>query len=439
MAMRVELCAAVLGAKGATKGRAGLAKVLWTGATLAAFALGASTAKAQCTDNFGLVPAAGNLVNQTFYPLGVGTALSSIVSTMNTVNTAFLTNSASFASARDGAEADRAGAGVWGRTVAGIADTKFFSLSSIDVSKSIVPIPITGNGTCQGSIHERYAGVQFGYDLYAANIGNARANFHVGVTGGYFDAGTRDTTPAGNDPILVSPAGTMSSTSQVPFVGAYAVFTQGNFFADTQVRFDFYLNNLTDSPNRLNGAGLDAKGVSFTGNVGYKIALGSNWFLEPSAGGVWSHVSVDPFTAPGRLVIGCPFPFNPATCTTSLVGKGSVVFDDIESILGRASVRIGTTFTTGFLSWQPYTTASVFREFAGPVSTRSEITEDAYIGNIGRVMTTTVSRIGTYAQYSVGTVLVLGNSGWLGYGKVDYKTGENVEGVGGNVGLRYQW
>ena len=31
------------------------------------------------------------------------------------------------------------------------------------------------------------------------------------------------------------------------------------------------------------------------------------------------------------------------------------------------------------------------------------------------------------------------NTGWLGYARVDYRTGENIESVSGNIGLRYQF
>jgi hypothetical protein len=34
---------------------------------------------------------------------------------------------------------------------------------------------------------------------------------------------------------------------------------------------------------------------------------------------------------------------------------------------------------------------------------------------------------------------VVGNTGWLGYARGDVKVGENLNGVGFNAGLRYQW
>jgi len=56
-----------------------------------------------------------------------------------------------------------------------------------------------------------------------------------------------------------------------------------------------------------------------------------------------------------------------------------------------------------------------------------------------RDVSTSTSRMGTFAQYGVGTALVCGSSGWLGYGRFDYRTGENIEGYSVNAGLRYNW
>jgi hypothetical protein len=106
-----------------------------------------------------------------------------------------------------------------------------------------------------------------------------------------------------------------------------------------------------------------------------------------------------------------------------------------ESLLGRASLRLGTTITSGTYIWQPFATASVLREFAGNVGAKSTITGGDFAGTLSL----SNDRIGTYGQFGLGTGVVFGNSGWFGYGRVDYKTGENVEGVNVNVGLRHQW
>jgi hypothetical protein len=387
-----------------------------------------SGAIAQCKDSTGLSIAAG-LPLQTLYPLGVGNSLNSLLSTINTVNTAFLTNTASFVSAPNGASANQQTGGVWGRTVAGYVDTKATSTSEFSLAPAT-----TGTGTCVGTVHEEYVGSQFGFDLGKVNLDSNGANFHFGITGGYFNSKSKDQAAqirTDDFTILYTlPNGTLSVDSQVPFVGLYAVLTQGGFFADTQLRFDFYKNSLTDASNALAAQTLDARGVSVTGNLGYNIKLPSDWFIEPSVGVVWSHVSVDDFTSAG---VYAPRKLN--LLPPLLLGVGTVQFDDIESLLGRASLRVGTTVTNGNYIWQPFATASVLREFAGKVGAKSEITGGDFAGTLNL----TNDRVGTYGQFGLGTGVVFGNSGWLGYGRVDYKTGENIEGVNVNVGLRHQW
>ena len=53
--------------------------------------------------------------------------------------------------------------------------------------------------------------------------------------------------------------------------------------------------------------------------------------------------------------------------------------------------------------------------------------------------TLTTSRVGTYGQFGLGVAGQVIDTGWLGYARVDYRTGENIEGVSGNIGLRYQF
>jgi opacity protein-like surface antigen len=97
-------------------------------------------------------------------------------------------------------------------------------------------------------------------------------------------------------------------------------------------------------------------------------------------------------------------------------------------------VRIGTTFTGGNIAWQPFATASVWHEFAG--NTAATYTAPQ-LGNTSGTLSG--SRVGTYGQYSVGVSGQVIGSPWLGYVRIDVRDGENIEGVGFNAGLRYQF
>jgi hypothetical protein len=437
-----------------------------------------SGAMAQCTDTFSdffvsagaIPPSPGNptpgFAYQNVFPLGVGASLNAVVSTMNTVNTAFLSPSSSFVSARSDAQAGQLGGGVWLRGVAGHVESDATTTSTVDTSKAkgtgfggvTVPAdPITGTGKCKGTISENYFGYQFGFDLASLNMGGNGGNLHFGLTAGYINSKAKDVTaesryfkPSTSTPNafydLDSPAGSFSADAQVPFLGLYATYTQGNFFIDGQVRQDFYLMNMTDPLNGLSNQSQNARGVSAGANMGYKVPLPSNWFIEPSGGVIWSRVHVDAIPTPGSA----PFEFR---------NVGSVHIDDIESILGRFSLRVGTSFTDGNVTWQPFFTGTVFHEFAGDATAASVVGGQekiacippgfpagtcpaqgfTYNPNFGKVLNTSTSRIGTFTQLGIGTATVFGNSGWLAYGRADYRTGENVEGYSFNAGVRYNW
>ena len=402
-------------------------------------------AQAQCVDNSGYILASGQPIS-TVFPLGVGTSLNTLLSTINTVNTAFLTNTISFVSAPSGTTPDQTTGGVWGRTVGGYVDTKPTSTFTYST-----PSVAAGTGTCTTKVHEEYVGSQFGFDLGRVNLGGSGSNIHFGITAGYFVSKATDLKGAAIDgPVITTfPDGKLAADFQVPFVGGYAVLTNGGFFLDSQVRFDLYQGSLTDASNGLASSDLNAQGISVFGNMGYRMALASNWFIEPSIGGIYSLVNVDRFSAPG--VVGTSPPIDAAFCTKLILlgipctprpasfgifGKGNVEFEDIESILGRASLRVGTSLVSGTYAWQPFATASVFREFADAARATTTATEAP---NVGAVFTSATDRVGTYGQFGVGSSVVFGDSGWLGYGRVDYKTGEKVEGLNLSIGFRHQW
>jgi hypothetical protein len=341
----------------------------------------------------------------------------------NTVNTAFLTNSSAFVSAPPAGQPGQDTGGVWARTIAGFTDSTARSTTQVGTFDFGPPVgAATGKIDCVQTSHQDYGGVQVGADIGKLNIGGSGANWHFGITAGYLGAFLRDTTPAGT---FNSP-GDLESRFEVPFIGLYAAMTQGNFFADVQVRWDFYQSTSSSKKDFVSGLDNDARGFSVTGGAGYRIALSPTWFIEPSVGGVWSKVSVDPL----RYVDNGPF----------FVGQ-VLRLDDIDSILGRASVRVGANFTQGIYTWQPFISASVIHEFAGKITTNYTVVDPpAGPGSFdGMPFSTSTERFGTYGQIGLGTAIVVGNTGWLGYGRADVKVGEDIQGVGFNAGLRYQW
>jgi outer membrane autotransporter protein len=200
----------------------------------------------------------------------------------------------------------------------------------------------------------------------------------------------------------------------------------------TASREPSFQNQITDPANGVSNQNFNARGIAVSGNVGYNHNFGT-WFIEPSAGITWSRLQVDPINVAGTLFLD-----------TGLTLPGTAAIDDIESTLGRLSLRVGTTLSTGNLILQPFVTASVFHEFSGDVTTRFRTCLAALAGQpCGTTLDLdglqTTSRVGTYGQFALGIAGQLANTGWLGYTRVDFRTGANIDGISVNGGLRYQF
>ena len=92
--------------------------------------------------------------------------------------------------------------------------------------------------------------------------------------------------------------------------------------------------------------------------------------------------------------------------------------------------------------WQPFASASVFHEFAGNVTSNyTSLNAQLVAGGVPFTFnqTTSTSRVGTYGQYSLGLAGQIVNTGWLGFVRVDYRNGDNIDGWTGNAGIRYQF
>jgi opacity protein-like surface antigen len=395
------------------------------GATLALAMAASSTAMADCTGTGALGGLTGGGGVSLFLPFSSGGAVSSLVSAINTVNTSFLTQSTAFISAPGNPAPNQEGGGVWGRAIAGEMTTKSISTTT---NVAAVGASIPGTITCNNTNKLNYAGGQVGTDIASLNVSGW--NFHVGTTAGYIGATSHDTSSAGP---LNPLGGTFQDTLQVPFIGIYAAATKGNFFVDGQLRGDFYQNALNDPlVSGITNQALNARGLAFSGNIGYNQPLQNNWFIEPSAGIVVSRVKVDALNIFG-------------TGLTSRIGLGTfpgqLRIDDIDSTLGRLSVRTGTTIASGNMIWQPFATLGVYHEFEGSINSAFDGVQAGQVFGVTGLPSGLISstNIGTYGQIGLGVSAQVVNTGWLGYIRGDFRDGDNIQGFSVNGGLRYQF
>ena len=315
------------------------------GAALLAGMVAAPGAWAQCTDIFQrtcITPSRRSRLGhrraaRSAKALNPGVLLA----TINTINTAFLTQT-TLLSARRAMRSPIAGRrrmGTNDRWNGGCRHDQHRSPGHFGLLPGTAN---TGTQKCNSTARQDYWAYQLGHDISILNGGASGVNWHFGVTAGYFTANTRDitggatyTNPLFPGTTFNSPRGSFEADSDVPFVGLYTAVTKGGFFMDGQARWDFFQNSLSDVNNGLRGQELNAHGFSLTGNMGYNHALGRGWFLEPSGGLVWSRVFVDPLSVPG-IPLGA-----------GRLGAGTVTIDDVDSLLGRLSLRVGTNFTHG--------------------------------------------------------------------------------------------
>ncbi|HWN79407.1 MAG TPA: autotransporter domain-containing protein, partial [Bradyrhizobium sp.] len=342
-----------------------------------------------------------------------GGASASIANAITSANSIFLTQQGSaFVSAPSNPAPYQPGGGVWAKAVGGEANVTTTS-NSVGVTTG-VGVSSTATTACANSEHERFAGVQVGADIARLNWNGW--NVHLGTTAGYLGSKENDNNG-------------FSNTIQVPFLGTYLVATRGRFFADLMVREDFYNVALNNTGLNFFNQPVGAHGYSISTSAGYNFDLGQGWYVEPSGGFIYSRTSVDNFINPGTPALAIP---------------GVISTNDIESELGRLSLRFGKTIETPNVIWQPFASASVFHEFAGNVITNyASLPNSAFFGAgntpITFNQTTSTSRIGTYGQYSLGVAGQVINTGWLGFVRVDYRNGDHIDGWTGNAGIRYQF
>ncbi len=385
--------------------------------------LSASAVQAQCT-------AVGPLASSPSTPTvamavaGVSASAGALVSSIYSANTAFLNQSNAFIGSPDEPQPDQPGGGVWARGVGGhLSSSTTATAGNISFGGHL-----PGNISCNTRTLEDFAGVQLGADIARLNVNGW--NLHAGSTIGYLGSKTQDATPA--TPGL-NPAPSFRDSLQIPFVGVYGAASYGGFLVDGQVRGNFFQNEVSDDNHGLSGQQFDARGISLTGNVAYNQKLSNHWFVEPSAGIVWSRTRVDPLNVPAIGIVGTPFApgfFPPWVFTVN----------DIESTLGRLSVRVGTTVTSGSVIWQSFASASVIHEFQGG-ATSSLLGNSAAMGSSLQNLSSTVSTssFDTFGQFGVGVAAKVVNTGWVGYLRGDYRRGEYIEGWSVNGGLRYQF
>jgi outer membrane autotransporter protein len=368
--------------------------------------------------------------------MAVGSGLSganAIMGAVTAANTAFLTQSTAFVSAPGNPPANSEGAGMWFRNVGGDLNLK----STTQVSGSMGAFPgfsqANGATTCNSTFHQTFAGFQLGQDVARLNFAGGW-NLHLGTTAGFLE--TSGDITQGN-----IGGGSFTSTTQAPFLGSYAVLTKGDFYVDGLIRYDYFETNLNSPTVNIFDQKVDAHGFTLAASTGYNYKVpNSKWFIEPSIGVVWSKESV------GAINVASPLPANALGFFAAGNYSGTTQTSDIDTAIGRAGVRVGTVIETGNLVLQPFAAASVWHDFSGDITAHYSSCPNCFFTSNGAVTVPntlsanlSTNNIGTFGQYSLGIAGQVVNTGWLGFARVDYREGPNMNGFSGTGGIRYQF
>src|SRR5690606_4895715 len=121
-----------------------------------------------------------------------------------------------------------------------------------------------------------------------------------------------------------------------------------------------------------------------------------------------------------------PLVFNP---NAGAVVDGSLTFDTLESLLGRAGVRIGTAFLASErLALQPFVTLSIWHEFKDHAGSQFNQL-DPNTGLVAVSVPINTTRVGTFGQVGLGVSGQILQTGWVGFVRGDVRFGENIEGA----------
>jgi opacity protein-like surface antigen len=405
---------------------------LMAGSAVVALICGATGAAAENCTASSLV-----LSRTSGLPSLIGSTANSISAAITTTNSAFLTQSSALVGVPANAQPDQIGGGAWSRAVGGVIEFKTHPSQVVTTSNGTTVFP-DGSGTvsCSSQIHAGFEGIQVGADLGKLNLNGW--NFHYGLTAGSLwtqssIVGGAATNAAG---AVAFGGAAFENSLQVPFFGAYATLSGDNgLFADFLVRGDFYHMNFNSPGLNLLNQGLDARGLSVTGSGGWNYQIPNTaWFIEPSAGVIYSRVSVDPMNIAGNSLAGVPG----AAGTIS----GTLSPKAIENTIGRVGLRGGTSFNIGSLALQPFAAVSLWHDFNDTNSGSYQTCNGCgFVAGTPAILSSTyrTQNMGTYGQYSLGISGQFADTGWLGFGRIDYRNGDRVQGWNVTGGFRYQF
>ena len=335
--------------------------------------------------------------------------VSNFIAAQDAISTAFFKPSSGFVSSPLDPEPDQVGFAPWFRFNAGVANAKNGGLQQ--VRGSVLP-----PSAVRSEVNIDYVGYQFGFDGGLFNIGDTGANAHLGVIAGQIFGGADQT-------------GFNSRTGvETTYVGGYAVYSNGPYFIDTQVRQEFtkYTLNVNEPGLTFSDTRVDSQRLSAGISAGFVHTLGEFAFV-PVAGYTFARTQTDDV---------------PITSANTGTGgpSGRIVFDDSPSHIGFAGLTIATNVLLNDeqLSLTPFVTLSAYNDFGA--ARQNQLQLGTLTSDI------TVERANLIGELSIGANFLTLAPEAFGENRVltgnirgDLQFGENILGGAVNMQMRLQF
>lgn len=266
-------------------------------------------------------------------------------------------------------------------------------------SKSQVAYNTRDLGTIDTEQRLSYAGLQSGIDAGVLNINGSGWEAHLGVTGGQIWGGV--------DQI----DGKVGETDfDLPFVGVYAILSNGKFTLDLTARKEFYNIEFTNSAAGLDKKEVEGEAESYNATANYAFALGQTGAaLIPFAAVTYSQTDIDDFT-----IIG-----------------GTISPGEEETLMVRAGARLAAIVKlTDKTYLQPFAGVSAWKNYKNETDAEFHTVNDALI-------TSETESPDSFLQVEAGLGTVDLSNNFSGYVRGIYRDGDDVSGYGVTLGGRF--
>jgi fibronectin-binding autotransporter adhesin len=286
-----------------------------------------------------------------------------LTASQNLINAAVNRPGSAFVATPVGVDADTCAPGAYTRLTGG--------KSTADTTTSS-----PGSSSADSTVDITYGGIQLGVDYGCFNLKGEGGAVNFGFLGGLNFGNTSQ------DDIATSGQNVVSDNDfQSRYIGAYATYQKGKFFADVQAVVDWTnveINSTIDGIPFVSDPDFDSRRFTLSGSAGYAFSF-DDISLVPSVGLSYSRTSSDTIA-----LIAAP--------------GGSLVFEDIENLVGFGSVTLAKTIIlpNETSAIQPFVTATIYNDFA-------DAAQINYVAPISGVITPTFTdNLGTYGEISAG-------------------------------------